>query len=411
LTTAALDGHKGKGDTTLMNPPKKVAGVVTVYNRWSHADVILTKLLEGYLLDGKTFPSIRLAALYVDQFPENDVSRDLAKKHDFPIYPTIEGALTLGGKEIAVDGVLVVAEHGKYPTNARGQILYPKRRFFEEVAAAFVKYKKAVPVFNDKHLGPTWADAKWMYDKTRELFAPLLAGSSIPLTWRRPALTLPIGCELSGVVVLGYGPFEGYGFHALEGLQCMVERRKDAEIGVKAVQCLQGPAMWEALDKGVFSKESLDAALALVPAHASGDYREITSKTADAGVMLVEYLDGFNAAVVVPNGWIYEGEGAPFIFAGKLKGRDKPVATQFYLQQPDPFGHFAYLVKAIESMVQTGHAPYPAERTLLTSAVLDAVMTSKAEKNRRVETPHLAIRYRPVDWPFATDPIPKAIKR
>ncbi len=394
-----------------MNPPKKVAGVVTVYYRWSHADVILTKFLEGYLLDGKTFPSIRLAGLYVDQFPDNDIGRDLAKKHGVPIYPTIEGALTLGGKDLAVDGVLCIAEHGKYPTNARGQILYPKRRFLEEVAAAFVKFKKSVPIFNDKHFGPTWADAQWMYDKSRELFAPVLAGSSIPLTWRRPALTLPIGCQLTDAVVLGYGPLEGYGFHALEGLQCMVERRRDAETGVKAVQCLQGPAMWEAMDKGVFSKELLDAALALVPAHAAGDIREITSKAADAAVMLVEYLDGFRAAVVVPNGWIHEGEGAPFIFAGRLKGRDKPVATQFYQQQPDPFGHFAYLVKAMESLVQTGHAPYPAERTLLTSGILDAVMTSKAEKNRRVETPHLAIRYQPVDWPFATDPIPKAIKR
>jgi hypothetical protein len=394
-----------------MNAPKKVAAVITVYHRWSHADVLLTKLLEGYALDGKTFPSIKLASLYLEQFPDNDMSRDLARKHGFPICPTIEGALTLGGKELAVDGVLCIGEHGKYPTNARGQILYPRRRFLEEVGAAFVKYKKTVPVFSDKHLGPTWADAKWMYDKARELFVPLLAGSCIPLTWRRPALLLPKGCELAGAVSIGYGPFEGYGFHALEGLQCMVERRKGGETGVRAVQCLQGPAMWEAMDKGVFSKETLEAALALVPAHAAGDYRDPTSKSADAGVILVEYLDGLTAAVAIPNPWIHEGEGGPFVFAARLKGRDRPVATQFYQQLIDPFGHFAYQVKAIESMVQTGHAPYPVERTLLTSGILDAAMTSKAEKHRRVETPHLAIRYQPADWPFATDPVPKAIQR
>ena len=68
-------------------------------------------------------------------------------------------------------------------------------------------------------------------------------------------------------------------------------------------------------------------------------------------------------------------------------------------------------IKAIDSMIQTGHAPYPVERTLLTTGVLDAVMTSRAEKNRRVETPHLEIKYTPTDWPFATDPIPKVIKR
>jgi hypothetical protein len=394
-----------------MPPPKKVAAVVTVYTHWSHADVILGKLLEGYLHDGKDFPNLKLASLHVDQFPAKELSRDLAKKHGFPIYPTVEEALTLGGKELAVDGVLCIGEHGEYPTNARGQILYPRRRFFEEVAKVFAKYKKSVPVFNDKHLAASWEDAKWMYDKARELFVPLLAGSSVPLTWRKPALKLPIGCELTAALQIGYGPFEGYGFHALEGLQCMVERRKGGETGVKAVQCLQGPAMWEALDKGAFSKELLEAALALVPAHADGDYRELTAKSEDAGVLLLEYVDGLRAAVVIPNGWIHEGDGCPFIFAGKLKGTDKPVATQFYLQQPDPFGHFAYLVKAIESMVQTGHAPYPVERTLLTTGVLDAVMTSKAEKQRRIETPHLAIRYKPADWPFATDPIPKPIRR
>jgi hypothetical protein len=142
-----------------------------------------------------------------------------------------------------------------------------------------------------------------------------------------------------------------------------------------------------------------------------GDYRDPTAKAKDAGVFLIEYRDGFRAAVAMLNGWVYEGDGGAFTFAGKLKGEDKPAACHFYLQQPDPFGHFAYLVKAIDSLVRTGHAPYPVERTLLTTGILDAVMTSKAEKNRRVETPHLAIAYKPTDWPFATDPIPKVIKR
>jgi len=191
----------------------------------------------------------------------------------------------------------------------------------------------------------------------------------------------------------------------------MVERRKGGETGVKAVQCVQGPDMWKTLDAGRWSKELLEAMIPLVPAHAKGSYRDITPKTKDAAVFLIDYRDGFQAAVAMLNGWVYEGEGGAFLFAGKLRGKDKPVATQFYTQQPDPFGHFIYLVKAIESMMQTGHAPYPVERTLLTTGTLDAVMTSKAERSRRVETPHLAIKYTPTDWPFAQDPVPKAIKR
>jgi hypothetical protein len=390
---------------------KKVAGVVTVYTHWSHADVILGKLLEGYLHDGKEKPDLELVSLYVDQFPDKDMSRDLAKKHGFTIHDTIGKALTLGGEKLAVDGVLLIGEHGTYPRNDKGQILYPRRRFFAACAEVFARSGKGVPVFHDKHLGPAWDDAKWVYDKARELFVPLLAGSSVPLTWRRPELKLPRNAPLTEVVQVGYGPFEGYGFHALEGMQCLAERRKGGESGVKAVTCLQGDEMWKAMDAGRWSKDLLEAALALVPASAKGDYRALTAKNADAGVFLIEYRDGFKAAVAMMNGWVHEGDGGAFTFAGRLAGQDKPVATHFYLQQPDPFGHFAYLVLAIDALMHTGHAPYPVERTLLTSGVLDAVMTSKAEKNRRVETPHLEIKYQPTDWPFATDPVPRPIKR
>jgi hypothetical protein len=394
-----------------MNTPKKVAAIVTEYRKWSHADVIVGKILEGYLHDNGARPEMQLVSMYVDQSPDGDMSRGLAAKHGFKIFDSIAGALTLGGPGLAVDGVLSIGEHGKYPTNQKGQLLYPRRRFFEEITAVFERTKKSAPVFNDKHLAATWTDAKWMYDRARELFIPFMAGSSLPLTWRRPPLELPRGCQLDGVVQIGYGPFEGYGFHAIEGLQCMVERRKGGETGVRAVQCLKGEAMWKALDEGRWSKPLLDAALALVPAHAQGDVQALTAKTDDAGVFLIEYIDGLRAAVAVLNGWLYEGDGGAFTFATQIRGQDKPAATHFYLQQPDPFAHFAYQLRAIDSMIQTGHPAYPVERTLLTTGILDAVMTSVAEGQRRIETPHLAIRYEPTDWPFATDPVPKVTQR
>jgi hypothetical protein len=350
--------------------------------------------------------------MYVDQFPANDMSRDLAKKHNFTIYEKIDDALTLGTGKLAVAGVLSIGEHGKYPDNDKGQKLYPRRRFFEEITAAFAKYKKAVPVFNDKHVAATWGDAKWMYDRSRELFVPFLAGSSIPVTWRRPVLKLDKNSPIVEAVQVGYGPFEGYGFHALEGLQCMVERRQGGETGVKSVQCLQGEDMWKALDDGRWSKTLLEAALERVPSKAKADYRDATKKAKDAGVFLIEYKDGFKAAVAMMNGYVYEGDGGAFTFACQLKGEDKPRATQFYLQQPDPFAHFAYQLRAIDSTIQTGHAVYPVERTLLTTGILDAVMTSRHEGHKKLDTPHLAeIKYQPTDWPFATDEVPKAIKR
>ena len=116
-----------------MTEPKKIAAVVTEYRNWSHADVIVGKILEGYNYDGGAGPNLKLVSMYVDQFPDKDMSRDLAKKYGFTIYDTIDEALTLGGKELAVDGVVIVGEHGKYPSNDKGQVLYPRRRFFEEV--------------------------------------------------------------------------------------------------------------------------------------------------------------------------------------------------------------------------------------------------------------------------------------
>src|SRR5262249_41918500 len=160
----------------------------TEYRRWSHADVIVGKILEGYLHDGVANPDLTLASLVVEQFPEKDMARDLAKKHGFRLCESIDEALTLGGGGLAVEGGLCIGEHGNYPKNDKGQILSPRRRFFEGVTKTFARLGKAVPVFNDKHLAATWDDAKWMYDRARELFVPFLAGSSVPLTWRRPEL-------------------------------------------------------------------------------------------------------------------------------------------------------------------------------------------------------------------------------
>lgn len=391
---------------------KKVAALVTEYRKWSHADVIVGKILDGPNYDGKNLPELRVVSMFVDQFPKVDMARDLAKKHGFQIRDSIEEALLLGGESLAVDGVLSIGEHGDYPDNDKGQKLYPRRRFFEETCKVFEKTKQSVPVFNDKHLAATWDDAKWMYDASRKLHVPFLAGSSIPVTWRKPELKLEKNAELTEAVGLGYGPLEGYGFHALEGFQCMVERRKGGETGVKAVQCLQGEAMWKAMDAGVFSKELLEESIARAPAHAKGHYRELTAKTKEAGIFILEYVDGFKGAVAMLNGFLHEGDGGAFCFAGRIKGREKPVSTHFYLQQPDPYAHFGYLVKAIDTLVNTGHPPYPVERTLLTTGILDAIMASKSQQGKRIETPHLAkIQYQSTDYGFATDPVPKSIQR
>ena len=142
-------------------PPKRIAAIVTEYRHNSHADVIVGRLVESHTLDGKgEFPNLKLVSLYTDQVPTNDTSRALMKQHGIPIYDKIEDALTLGTGKLAVDGVLLVAEHGKYPKNETGNVIWPKREMFEAITKVFRDSKASVPVFCDKHLADNWRDAK-----------------------------------------------------------------------------------------------------------------------------------------------------------------------------------------------------------------------------------------------------------
>src|SRR6266508_4124004 len=184
---------------------KTVAAIVTEYRIRSHADNIVTRLLEGYELHSTPVPPrLRVASLYTDQVPANDISRELASQHGVPIFPTIQEALTLGGRELAVDGVVIVGEHGDYPFNEQGQHLYPRRRFFEETVEVFKESGRVVPVFNDKHLAWNWADAKWICDTAKAMKIPFMAGSSMPLTPRVPPMRVPLGADVEEILVVAH---------------------------------------------------------------------------------------------------------------------------------------------------------------------------------------------------------------
>jgi len=373
---------------------KSVAAVVTIYTPKSHADVILTKILQGWKNDGGAGPALTLAALYVDQFPKTDIARDMCKKHGVPIFDSIEKAVTVGGKAIPVDGVLSIGEHGDYPTNKIGQKLYPRKRFFEEIIDAFDRYKKVVPVFSDKHLGPPWDEAKWMYDRAVKLKVPFMAGSSLPVSYRTKELDIPMGSDIEAAVGIGYSSLDIYGFHALECYQSLVERRAKAEAGVKWVRGLEGKDVWKAVDDGLVNKDVLDAAWEVVP---KADKTKGLRDEEKPVLFLFEYADGFRGAqFMLPNAQL-SGVGV------KLKG-EKPKATAFEERAEPFYPHFAFLLKAIEQMIHTSKPTYPIERTLLTSGILDRALTSKADGGKKLDTPELAIKYTPVDYPHAPKP-------
>ncbi len=176
--------------------PKKIAAIITEYRPMSHADVIVGKYLEGFNQDNQPpYPRSKIVSLFTEQIPKEDMSRERAKKFNVPIYRTVADALTLGGDKLAVDGVLLIGEHGDYPTNDKDQKLYPRFEMFLKITDVFRQSGRGVPVFNDKHLSWNWRQAKRMVDISHELRFPMLAGSSVPVAQRIPAIDAPFGVQ------------------------------------------------------------------------------------------------------------------------------------------------------------------------------------------------------------------------
>jgi hypothetical protein len=394
LSTLAVPMARGREQDP---PVKNVAAVVTIYRPLSHADVIVTRLLQGWKNDGGPGPRLKLASLYIDQPEPDDLGHQLARKHGVPIFDTIEGAVTVGSNAIPVDGVLSIGEHGNYPHNAKGQQLYPRRRFFEEITAAFRRHNKVVPVFNDKHLGPVWDDALGMYRTARELRVPFMAGSSLPLTYRDPDLTLRPGTPIEAALGVGYSGLEIYGFHALEAFQALVENRLGGEVGAQRVQCIQGDELRRLIDAGEVPRVLLDPVLRAAGAPAWNELKGQLND--DVALYQFAYGDGFPGRVLMLGSL-----GRATAVAVKVKGQEQPLVTRFEERPTPHYPHFAFLLHAIEKMFQSGKPTYPVERTLLTSGLLDRLLTSRHEHGRPIETPELAIAYQPAGYPHAPNP-------
>lgn len=381
-----------------------MAIIATEWRYHSHAWHMGERFLTGYPVEGRWHrPEIDVVSAYVDQSPEGDLSRDRAKEFGFAIRPTIAEALRAGGRELAVDAVLIIGEHGNYPLNEIGQKQYPRYEFFKQVVDVFRQDGRTAPVFNDKHLSWRWERAKEMVDTARALKFPLLAGSSLPVTWRMPSIDMPYGAEVEEALCVAMGAVDSYDFHALETIQCMVERRRGGETGVRALEALRGEAVWKALGAGSRDRGGIDSrlfeaclsrsqTLAQPPtgSHRHPSLAQMQEWVKDPVAYRFEYADGLRAAMLLLNGLVGD-----FTFAARLKGRPEPLSTLFYLPPNPNVVYSAALMSRAEEMFLTGQAPYPVERTLLTTGLVEAGMRSLAAGGKRTETPHLAISYQP----------------
>ena len=388
-----------------MSTRPKIGAVVTRCFKYSHAQHFVDRFLDGYGWNSThQHPPMDLVSLYVDQVGPDDLSRERGARHpSMKLCSTIAEALTLGGNKLAVDGVLIIGEHGKYPRNEKGQTKYPRYEFFEQVVQVFRDSGRAVPVFNDKHLSWNWEWARKMYDRSREMGFAFMAGSSLPVTWRIPSVEMPLGSRINEALCVCYGGVDSYDFHGLETIQCMVERRRGGESGVKWLQAYRGDKFWDALREGVWPKPLMDAALCrshtLTPAREGfGDIfptvDDMRRLVKDPVAYRYEHADGLKCTVLLMNGLIRD-----FNFAAYVDGSREPWSTQMYLPMPDGrttlASFFSPLVNNVEKMYLSGKATYPVERTLLTTGLTAAGVESLYRGQTRFDTPHLAIPYQP----------------
>lgn len=377
---------------------KKIALLGTVMFKNSHAMHFVDRHALGYAWRGQwQKPQVDLVSLYIEQFPENDLARGRAKRYNLPLLPTVADALTLGTGKLAVDGVVIIGEHGDYPSNEIGQVLYPRYRFFKEIVKVFEASGRSVPVFNDKHLSTDWKECAEMVADSKRLNFPFLAGSSLPVTRRLPAVDLPWGTPLVESVCAGYGPVERYDFHGLETAQCMSDRRRGGETGIRSVQALRGAKMWELAATREQTQRLLVAALTRSHTWPVEGYptEPVSFDWArrifpEAYAYFIEHRDGFRTTLfMLPI--------RDFNYAG-LNGETGAITScQMYLPMPGSSAttadFFNPLIHHVERMVLENRAPYPVERTLLTSGMLLTGMASLHRGGEPIETPEMDVRY------------------
>jgi len=380
----------------------RIAAITTEYRKYSHTQHIVDRFLEGYGWNGRHHrPEMDVVSICVDQTPEGDLSRERSER--FPtmgIYHSVADALTLGTDDLAVDGVLLIGEHGTYDQNEKGQRLYPRYELYRQILSVFRQSGRAAPVFNDKHLSWNWDWAREMYDSAKDLGFALMAGSSLPVTWRTPQIDFPYGASVDEAVCVCYGGVDSYDFHGLETLQCMVERRANGEAGVSWLRAYRGEQVWEAFAEGVWSRDLFEAALTrshtLEPArkgfnHVFPTIDEMMELVKDPVAYHYVHEDGLKSTMFLMGGLVQD-----FNFAARM-GDGSKLSTQMYLPMPPArtslANFFTPLTHHIETLFLTGESPYPVERTLLTTGLTAAGVDSLFEDGSRVETPHLGIPY------------------
>lgn len=365
----------------------RLAVIATEYSPRSHADVIVSRWLEPRGTDaryGWDKPSTEIASLHVEQRGETDLAGAVSARHGVPLFSTLEDALTLGGSELAVDGVLLIAEHGTYPCNAFQQKLYPRKEMFDRVIQVFRQSGRVVPLFLDKHFSwnPLWVHE--MYWTITDMDIPFFGGSSLPfspLIGQQPLN--PPGREL---VAIYFNAVESYLFHSLAVASALLDRSPH-QTDVREIEAWSGEEVWDALDRGQFSASLLDAAAATVSEEAASRLSEFRIRRGHpVYAFQLRHASGLKSTHFMQTDLIRK-----WSFAWHDEAGDRAAGYVDPGTQEEFHPNFARFNRQIEDFMLTSRSPVPLERLYLESMQTAACMAALHQHGTPLATPWLSL--------------------
>lgn len=370
----------------------KIAVIATAWFPLSHADVIVSRWVQPFGTDarcGWRRPEAAIASAHIEQRLDNDIGVRFCRQNGVPVFETIAEALTLGGSLLAVDAVLLIGEHGDYPRNEFGQKLYPRKRFFDEIAEVFRSSGRSVPVFNDKHFSWDFEESRAMLSTARELAFPLYGGSSLPHCPLQPERPVRRGERVREAVSLFHGDPDAYGFHSLEFALSLLESRGGGETGIEAVRAWSGEVCKSALARGDAPLDLVRHALSMQGFPEDGELVDfILSRVEGPWMFQLRHSDGLCVTHLLLPKFVSKWTVSVRLRSGEFRGACliEEGAAQF-------FGNFARLNVQVNRFFETGVPPNPVLRTHLATGALQACLQAVRQAGEWRKTPHLSFGY------------------
>jgi hypothetical protein len=368
----------------------KIAFLFEEFGVPSPSQQLLDRFLMGYPRDGALHPpAVGSFVAYLP--PTNDGGLE-RRKAEF----NLEGASTVEEALAGAEAVVLVPRGSGATANDR----------FVEIAVE--RAPEGAAIFAHGALTSTLDRGHSVVKQAAARRIALASGTPLAVTWRLPALEIPLETPLTEALIVvqksplqpgPYGTLAGAELCALDGLLPLVERRRGGESGVRSIQLLEGDAVWKGGDRKAWSWPLLAAALSRSHTPQGDPVRDgRTQDLAGLGLVpklaknpqawLVEHRDGFRSAILVLDGVIAD-------FNVALRSGDSRIVSAQLFRAPAPADQqFSLLAATVETFFTSRKAPWPVERSLLTAGLLEAFRNPVTRTGKPLVTPHLDLAYR-----------------